>query len=63
MANLGLEESSLVSASFLVAQEWAHRYSETSPATRASLLNSIYFSQVNNEDHECVFNGRIVGDF
>ena len=63
MANLGLEESSLVSAAFLVAQDWARRYSETSHATWASLLNSLHFSQVNNEDHECVFNGCIVGDF
>jgi phenylalanine-4-hydroxylase len=41
MANLGLEESSLVSAGFLVAQDWARRYSETSHAAWASLLNSL----------------------
>ena len=41
MAKLGLEASSLVSAGFLVAQDWAQRYSETSHATWASLLNSL----------------------
>jgi phenylalanine-4-hydroxylase len=41
MANLGLEESSLVSADVLVAQDWARRYSETSHAAWASLLNSL----------------------
>jgi phenylalanine-4-hydroxylase len=41
MANLGLQESSVVSADFLVAQDWARRYSEKSHATWASLLNSL----------------------
>jgi phenylalanine-4-hydroxylase len=41
MKNLGLEERGSVSADFLVAQNWAKRYSETSPATWASLLNSL----------------------
>lgn len=41
MANLGLEESSLVSSDFLVAQDWARRYSEASHATWTSLLNSL----------------------
>jgi phenylalanine-4-hydroxylase len=41
MANPRLEESNLVSAGFLVDQDWAQRYSETSHATWASLLNSL----------------------
>lgn len=41
MANLGLQESSVISADFLVAQDWARRYSETSHATWASLLDSL----------------------
>jgi len=41
MKNLGMEERGSAYADFMVAQDWAQRYSETSHVTWASLLKSL----------------------